>query len=109
MMKFLFGMHINNEMFHKLMPLFWVCETRHAQSTQNVCISLQYLQKSVADEVAFLLAGKHVSFLYKMVVSFWVCVTRYAQSTQNNKFAISLQYLKEILKNEVDFLPADKR
>ena len=37
-----------------------------------------------------------------------MCVTRVAQSTQNNKFAISLQYLKENGKNEVDFLLADK-
>ena len=29
----------------------------------------------------------------------------HAQSTQNNKFAISLQYLRENVK---DFLPADK-
>ena len=32
---------------------------------------------------------------------------RHAQSTQNNKFAISLQYLKKHVKNEVDFLSAD--
>ena len=32
----------------------------------------------------------------------------HAQSTQN-KFTISLQYLKENMKEEVDFLPADKR
>ena len=31
-----------------------------------------------------------------------------AQITQNNKFAISLQYLKENVRNEFDFLPADK-
>ena len=40
---------------------------------------------------------------YKVIVSFWVCVSRHAQNTQNNKFAISLQYLKENGKNEVDF------
>ena len=39
---------------------------------------------------------------------FWVCVAKHAQSTQNNKFAISLQYVRENLKDEVDFLPADK-
>ena len=32
----------------------------------------------------------------------------YAQSTQNDKFAIFLQYLKENVKDEVDFLPACK-
>ena len=45
---------------------------------------------------------------YKVLVSFWVCVSRLVQGTQNNKFAISLQYLKENGKNEVGFLLADK-
>ena len=35
-------------------------------------------------------------------------MTRHAQITQNNKFAISLQYLKKELIDEVDFLHADK-
>ena len=50
---------------------------------------------------------------YNLILSFWVCVNRYAQRTQNNKFAISLQYslqhLKENLKEKVDFPLADKR
>ena len=33
----------------------------------------------------------------------------YAQSIQNNKFTISLQYLEENVKDEVDFLPGGKR
>ena len=37
-----------------------------------------------------------------------MCVTRHSQSTQNNKFAISLQYLKKELSDEVGFLHADK-
>ena len=36
-----------------------------------------------------------------------VCVARHAQITQNDKFAISLQYLKKELTDEVDFLHAD--
>ena len=43
-----------------------------------------------------------------LIVSLWMCVPRQAQSTQNNKFAISLQYPKENVKDEVDFLPPDK-
>ena len=71
-------------------------------------MSLQYLQKKVGDEVDFLPADKHESFLL-VEVSPWVCIARQAQSSQNNKFVISLQYLKENVKNEVDFfLPADK-
>ena len=37
-----------------------------------------------------------------------MCVARHAQITQNNKFAISLQYLKKEVSDEVDFLHADK-
>ena len=37
-----------------------------------------------------------------------VCVTRHAKITQNNKFAISMQYLKKELSDEVDFLHADE-
>ena len=36
-------------------------------------------------------------------------MVRRAQITQNNKFAISLQYLKKEVSNEVYFLYADKR
>ena len=45
---------------------------------------------------------------YKLILSIWVCVTKHAQSTQNNKFAISLQYLKKVVSDEVDFLHVDK-
>ena len=36
-----------------------------------------------------------------------VWVAYYTQSTQNNKFTISLQYIKENVKDEIDFLPPD--
>ena len=37
-----------------------------------------------------------------------MCVVRHAQITQNNKFAISLQYLKKEVSDETDFLHTDK-
>ena len=43
-----------------------------------------------------------------MIVSLWVCIAKHSQSINNNKFTISLQYLKENVKDEVDFLAADK-
>ena len=71
--------------------------------------------------------GKQISFevFYKLILSFWVFVTRHAESTPKKFaylwgtsrkawliklifFAISLQYLKENVKNEVDFLPEEK-
>ena len=52
---------------------------------------------------------KNMKVFYKLIISLWVCDARKAQSTQNNKFTISLQYLNENVKDEVNFLPADKR
>ena len=43
------------------------------------------------------------------MVSLWVWLARHVQSTQNKKSAISLQYLKENMKDEAYLLPADKR
>ena len=63
MMNFTFGMQINIKVFLKLILSFWLCITRHAQSTQNKCISLQYLQKSMGYETDFLPADKHKHFL----------------------------------------------
>ena len=37
-----------------------------------------------------------------------MCVARHAQITQNRKFAISLQYLKRQVNDEVEFLHAGK-
>ena len=37
-----------------------------------------------------------------------MCTARHVQDTETNKFAISLQYFKENLKDEVEFLSADK-
>ena len=60
-------------------------------------------------KVDFLPADKHKKFFYKLIVSLRLCVTSHAKSTQDNKFIISLQYLKENMKNEVEFLTTDKR
>ena len=50
----------------------------------------------------------NMEVFYKLILSFWMCVTRHAQNTQNNMFAISLQYLRKDLSDEVDFLLADR-
>ena len=57
------------------------------------------------DEVDFLPADKNKCSLQDDIVSLCVCITRYSKSTQNNKFAIYLQYLKENVMDEIDFLP----
>ena len=82
---------------------------RHVQITQNnkFAISLQYLKKKVDDEVDFLCANKHGSFLQIDTIIFDGMVKHF-QNSQNSKFATSLQYLKKEVRDEVDFLHADK-
>ena len=90
---------------------------RHSQSSpkSNFVMSLQYLRKEVRDEVDFLHADKHQSFLqvdfkilctkvsYKVVLSLLMGRIKHSQSTQTKKFAISLQYLKKKLGMEFIF------
>ena len=45
----------------------------------------------------------NTNIFYQLVVSLWLCMTRHSQSTQNNNFIISLKYLKENVKDGVDF------
>ena len=95
---------------------------KHSQSSQNIkfAMSLQYLQKQVRDEVIFLHADKHPSFLpvyfntlggkvfYKLILSLLIAGINHSQSTQINKSAISLQYLKKKVMEGVHFLHLDK-
>ena len=53
-------------------------------------------------ETEFLPADKHKNFLQVDSI-IWVCLVRHTQSTINNKFTISLKYLKENVKDEVNF------
>ena len=93
-------MKINIEVFYKLILSFCVFVKRHAQSTLNKKFAyLCNISRKTGDEVGFLPADKHKSFLQD---------DRYAQSTQSNKLAMSLRYIKKNMKDEVVFLPADK-
>ena len=91
MMKFIFGIEINMEVFYMLMLSFWVCVTRHAQSTQNnqFAISLQYLKKDVSDELDFLHADKHKGLLQIDTMTLME-ICRHYQKSQNNEFSMSL-------------------
>ena len=94
-MKFIFDIQINIEVFYKLILSFWVCVARLAQSIQNK--KFAYLcnicRKTLAMKLLFCLQINTKVF-YKLIVSLWVCKARHVQSTQNKKFAISFQYLK---------------
>ena len=79
---------------------------KHSQSSQNskFAMSLQYLKKEVRDEVDFLHADKHQSFLqvdfntlgikvsYKVILSLLMGMNKHSQITQ----ITSLQYLYNI-------------
>ena len=59
------------------------------------------------DVAYFLYAEKHES-LFKIEIMNLMEMVKYSQSSQNSKFAMSLQYLKKKVRDEVDFLHADK-
>ena len=64
MKKFVCGMHINIEVFFKLILSFWVCVASHARSVQNKKFAyLCNLSRKTWDEVDFLLTDKDASFL----------------------------------------------
>ena len=72
---------------------------------------MQYLKDSKKDEVDFLPIYKRQRFLQIATIILGVygqaCYTRFL-FLKNNKFAISSQYLKKEVSDEVDFLLADK-
>ena len=61
----------------------------------------------MSDIVGFWNANKHENLLQiDTMILMWM--VKYSQSSQNNKFAMSLQYFKKEVREEVDFLHADK-
>ena len=80
----------------------------HAKIIQNtkllyVC---NYLKKEVSDEVSFLHADNHQSFLQVgTMILMWM--NKHSESLQNSKFTMSLHLKKEV-KDEVDFSHANK-
>ena len=91
MMKFIFGMQMNIEVFYKLILSFWVCAIRHAQSTQNKKFAyLCNISRKVWGWVKLIFSLQiNTKVFYKLIVSLLSCIARHPQSTQN-KFTISL-------------------
>ena len=90
---------------------------KHSQSSpkSQFVMSLQYLRKEVGDEADFFYPGKHQSFRqvpikvsYKVVPSLLMGRIKHSHNAQSNKFAISLQYLKNKLGAEFLFLHTEK-
>ena len=61
----------------------------------------------MGDEVEFLPEDKHKIFLQDASINLGV-ISQTSPKYQNNQFTISSQYLKKNMKDEVDFLSADK-
>ena len=94
-MKSIFGMQINIDIFGNLIVSFWLCVVKHAQSTQNK--RFPYLCKISRKAWG-------MKLIFYLQINTKVSVSKYPK----NKFAISLQYLKKEVIDEVDFLHADK-
>ena len=90
-MKFVFCMQINIEVFYKVILPFWVSVTRHAQSTQSKFAYIYNISiKAWGMKLIFCLQI-NIKVLNKMIVSLMMYVGRHAQTTQNNRFTIPLQ------------------
>ena len=89
---------------------FWVCVIRHTHSIQNEKFAyLCNISRNAWGMKLIFCLQINTKVFHKYLLSLWVCVAKHAQITQKNKFTVSLQYLKENVKDEVDFLSADKR
>ena len=93
MMKFIFGMQINIEVFYKLILLFWLCVTRHPWITQNK--KFAYLRnisrKAWVMKLIFCLQLNTKVFC-EIIVSLWVWVAGLPKVSRT----ISLQYFCNI-------------
>ena len=92
-------MKINTKVLYKLTVSFLLIIARHVQSIQNSTFVIFHFIKERRDEVDFLHADKHQTFLQLDTIKYYC-----AQITQNNKFAESLWYLKKETRDEVDYL-----
>ena len=74
-MRFIFGIQINTEVFHKLIQLsFWVCNKMCPKyANKKLAYLCNVSQKSIGDEVDFLPAEKYESFLQVDSITLSLC------------------------------------
>ena len=90
MMKFVFCIQINIKVLYMLIWSFWVCPTRHAQSTQNKKFAYLCNISTKAWEMKLIFCLQiNSKVFYKLIVSLCAYLAKHAQSTQNNKLTIS--------------------
>ena len=94
--------------FFKLILSFYVC----GQACPNypkwqVCYFFEISQEGSREKLIFCMQiSMKVSF--KLIQWFLMGMDKHFQNSQNRKFAMSLQYLVKGVRDEVDFLHADK-
>ena len=122
-MKLVFCTQISMKACYKLMVWFWWGWPSIPKVTKIAnlqCLYNKYCIKEVKDEVYFLYADKHQSFLkvyfntlgIKVSCKFDIVIIngmiKHSEITESNKLVISLQYLKKEFRNRSHFWHADK-
>ena len=93
MIKFVFWVQTNIEVFYKVILSFWVSVTRHAQSAQNKFHIFAISPLKHGDEVDFLPVDKHKSFLQDDSITCDVrsqACPKYPKQQVYNIFAINM-------------------
>ena len=92
MMKCIFGMKINIKVFYKLILSFWVCATRHTQSTQNKFAYLSNISRKAWEMKLIFCLQINTSFLQVDSITLGVlsqACPKYPEQHVYNIFAIS--------------------
>ena len=96
MMKFIYNMQMNIEIFYKLILSCSMCVTRHAQITQNKKFTyLCNISRKIWGIKLIFCLQINAKVLCKLIVSLWICLARHAQITQQ-----SLQNLCNVSRKE---------
>ena len=103
-MKLIFWLHINTDIFFQLIVSLWVCIARHVQRRKATGLYniLAISQGKSTGWSWFLPADNCQRFLQSDTI-----IARHAQITQNKKVAISVQYRKKEVNDEVNLLKVD--
>ena len=89
MMKFIFGLQINIEVFYRLYYHFGFVQLGMPKVTKMRSLDIFAITPEKRCEVVFCMQ-MNAKVFYKLIVSLWVFLASHSQSTQNNKFTISL-------------------
>ena len=100
-------MQINIKVFYKLMLSFLVCATRHSQSTQHSLHIFAISSEKHGGEVDFFASKWAWKFSTSCSISLGVSSQAWPKYPPK-KFTLSLEYLKENVKDELELLPTDK-